>query len=233
MLTSLISKWNADIIFWIDIWMTGFVKESATWQSVLMWFKTTVWCWRWCMIWWKRSEICFVSFVQSLFYSIYIAAEHSISMVVAGMTISSVYGIRSTISNTNLRSHVTSSTQEERATYSASPDESATAVWSINFQKIWDAFTAKIYPKVDRLVEIYPPQSASTTARKLSRIILRLRGNIKPKWRVPLTYLKILLAKWSWRASGAWRLRVSAAIENVRYGSLPYDKYEIPPTTAR
>lgn len=66
--------------------------------------------------------------MESLIDLIYFVADLSISIDVGGMMMKSVYGFRLNISYASLRSHVISSTQDDNATYSTSPEEKATTV---------------------------------------------------------------------------------------------------------
>lgn len=83
---------------------------------------------------WNKSAICFVRLLDSLFCAIEVASVLSFSMSVVGMSESYSHCWRCTNSNVNLDNQVISLTHEERATYSASPDERAATNWSFHFQ---------------------------------------------------------------------------------------------------
>lgn len=122
----------------------------------------------------------FVSFLESLLDSMDMAAELSISIFVSGMVESSMQGVRFTISRSRRRIQVISLMRDDKATYSASPDDNATTLCSLDFHNYGASLTVNMKAVVDLLVELHPLQSASTAALMLSGVILCPRLNLIP-----------------------------------------------------
>lgn len=125
---SMESRENEETRQFRDMVLARLVNASATWQPVSILVNWMIWVAIWFQTWWTLSEICFMSLVESLFKDMDFAAVLWIPTVVAVIWDSFWRGWRFETWNTSLCSQVISLTHDDKATYSASPDEWATTI---------------------------------------------------------------------------------------------------------